>query len=405
MPSLPPFSTSLPLPAPNGKKSRIPTPWAVRSQRLRQRLLPPLAFIGLVGVVLWMWHQDIPAPHAIGEVEAIRSIMTAGANGLLSEPAKGPRWQVLDKVEAHQILARLDDPLLAQQLVTQRAELERIKLEVEAATAKLSFDFSNQQRDHLHEQIRLAWKREQRRVTALQTQVQLAVDRILEQRLDAAADRAEKLFRQSTPSLRAATELESIQARLACDEVAARITANEKTLSEQQRQIAQAETGYDDYPPLRLPEVAPLLAPLQAAITTQTSRLDEVRQQIDGLVVRAPYAGEVVGIHAWPGQRVKLGDPIITVASHDRRYIVTFVRADQSLNPAATDRVRVRRRHSLLHSEEATIEQVGSQFEPIPPQHLRDSRLPEWGILVHIALPKQLAVRAGELVELTFQTR
>lgn len=398
MPSMLPNSPS------SNKKGRIPTPWAVRSQRLRQRFLPSLAFVGLAGLVLWMWHHDIPAPHTIGEVEAIRSIMTAGAGGLLTEPVEGQRWQVLDKIEANQVLARLDDPLLAQQLVTQQAELERIKLEVEAATAKLSFDFSNQQRDHLDEQIRLAWQREQRRVTALQTQVQLAVDRILEQRLDAAADRAEKLFRQSTPQLRAATELECLQARLACDEVAARIAANEKTLVEQQRQIAQAEAGYDDYPPLRLPEVAPLLAPLQAAITTQASRMDEVRRQIEGLVIRAPFAGEVAAIHAWPGQRVKLGDPVVTIASHERRYIVTYVRADQSLNPAPSDRVRVRRRHSILHSEDATIEQVGSQFEPIPPQHLRDSRLPEWGILVRVALPRHLSVRAGELVELTFQT-
>ncbi len=398
------MASVLPISPSNGRKSRIPTPWAVRSQRLRQRFLPPLAFAGLTGLVLWMWHQDIPAPHTIGEVEAIRSMMTAGASGLLTEPADGQRWQVLDKIEAHQVLARLDDPLLTQQLVTQQAELARIKLEVEAATGKLSFDFSNQQRDHLHEQIRLAWRREQRRVSALQTQVQLAVDRILEQRLDAAADRAEVLFRQSTPQLRAATELESLQARLACDEVAARIAANEKTLAEQHRQIAQAETGFDDYPPLRLPEVAPLLAPLQAAITTQTSRMDEVRRQIDGLVIRAPFAGEVAAIHAWPGQRVKLGDPIVTIASHERRYIVTFVRADQALHPVPADRVRVRRRHSLLHSEETTIEQVGSQFEPVPSQHLRDSRLPEWGILVRVALPRHLSVRAGELVELTFPT-
>ena len=389
----------------NNTKGRIPTPWTVRSQRLRQRFLPPMAFLALASLVLWMWHVDIPAPHAIGEVEAIRSIMTAAGNGLLLEPTEGQHWQVLDKVDANQVLARLDDPLLAQQLITQGAELERIKLEVEAASAKLSFDFSNQHRDHLHEQIRLAWKREQRRVLALQTQVQLASDRILEQRLDAAADRAEKLFRQSTPQLRAATELESLQARLACDEVAARIAANEKALAEQQRQIAQAESAYDDYPQLHLPEVAPLLAPLQAAITSQASRMDEVRRQIEGLVIRAPYAGEVVAIHAWPGQHVKLGDPVVTIASHQRRYIVTFVRADQSLNPVPSDRVRVRRRHSSLHSEEATIEQVGSQFEPIPPQHLRDPRLPEWGILVRVALPKQLAVRAGELVELTFQTR
>lgn len=387
------------------KNDRIATPWAIRSRRLRQRFVPPLAFVGLACLVLWMWHQDIPAPHAIGEVEAIRSIMTAGANGLLTDPTEQHRWRVLEKIEANEIIARLDDQLLTQQLATQRAELERIQLEVDAATAKLSFDFANQQRDHLHEQIRLAWKREQRRVSALLTQVQLAADRVLEQNLDAAADRAEQLFRLSTPQLRAASELESLQARLACDQVAARIAANEKTLAEQQQQVDQAVTAYDDYLPLHLPAIAPLLAPLRAAITTQSSRIDEVRHQIDGLVIRAPYAGEIVAIHAWPGQRVRIGDPIMTIAAAESRYIVTYVRADQSLNPTAADSVRVRPRHSLIHSEEAVIEQVGSQFEPIPPQHLRDSRLPEWGILVRVSIPHKLAVRAGELVELTFRAR
>ena len=387
------------IPRSNG---RIRTPWPVRWRRFRQRALPAITFLSLSSVVLWMWQQDISSPHALGEVEAIRAIITTGSDGLLAESHDGRRWELFDHVEKDQVIARLDDRLLSQQLVTQRAELDRLKFEVDAAAAKLTFDFANQQRDHLHETIRLAWQREQRRILALQTQVQLAADRVLVQRLAAVAERIEQLFLASSPRLRAASELDAITARLARDEVAQRIAANEKTLAEEQRQIDQAASGFDDYPDLKLPEIAPLLAPLQAAITTQASRIREVQQQIDGLQIRAPFKGQVAAVHAWPGQRIKLGDPVLTLASDSRRYIVSYLRSDQALRPQVGDDVRVRIRGAMASTDSATVEHIGPQFELIPPQQLRDPRIVEWGLPIRISLPQNLRPRPGELVELVF---
>lgn len=394
--------SSSPTSIPSRTNGRIPTPWPVRWRRFRQRVLPAIAFLSLTSVVLWMWQQDISSPHALGEVEAIRSIITSGSDGLLAEPQDGRRWELFDRIEKDQVIARLDDRLLSLQLVTQRAELERLKFEVDAAAAKLTFDFANQQRDHLHETIRLAWKREQRRILVLQTQVQLAADRVLVQRLAATAERTEQLFQQSLPRLRAASELDAITTRLARDEVAQRITANEKTLAEEQRQVDQAANGFDEYPDLKLPEIAPLLAPLQAAITTQSSRMAELQHQIDSLQIRAPFDGQVAAIHAWPGQRIKLGDPVLTVASDSRRYIVSYLRADQAARPQAGDEVRVRLRNSASAAVNATVEHIGPQFEPIPPQQLRDPRIVEWGLPIRITLPQNLRTRPGELVELVF---
>ncbi len=356
-----------------------------------------------LSLVLWMWQQDITSPHALGEVEAIRAIVASGSDGLLAEPHDGRRWELFNSVEQGQVIARLDARLLSLQLVTQHAELERLKAEVDAAAAKLTLDFFNQQRDHLHETIRLAWKREQRRILVLEKQVQLASDRVLVQRLSAIAERTEKLFRQSSPQLRAASELDAISTRLAHDEVAQRIAANEKTLAEEQRQLDLAAGGFDDYPDLKMPEIAPLLAPLKAAITTQASRIAEVQQQIDGLQIRAPFAGQVAAIHAWPGQRLRLGDPVMTLASESRRYIVSYLRSDQALRPQAGDEVRVRLRNSATVAADTTVEHVGPQFEPIPPQQLRDPRIAEWGLPVRVSLPKNLQPRPGELVELVFR--
>jgi len=385
------------------RPTRIPTPWPVRWRRFRQRLLPPMTFLLLTGLVLWMWQQDISSPHALGEVEAIRAIVTTGSDGLLAEPHDGRRWELFDHIQKDQIIGRLDDRPLSLQLVTQRAELDRLKFEVDAAAAKLTFDFSNQQRDHLHETIRLAWQREQRRILMLQTQVQLAADRVLVQRLTATAERTEQLFRQSSPQLRAATELEAITSRLASDEVAQRIAANEKALAEQQRQVDQAASGFDEYPDLKLPEIAPLLAPLQAAISTQSARIVEVQHQIDSLQIRAPFDGQVAAIHAWPGQRVKLGDPLLTLASETHRYIVSYLRAEQALRPQVGDEVQVRLRSTKSVATTALVERVGPQFELIPAQQLRDPRIAEWGLPVRISFPKTLQPSPGEIVELTFR--
>lgn len=394
----------LPQPTTNGH-GRIPTPWPVRWRRFRQRVLPALTFLSLSSVVLWMWQQDISSPHALGEVEAIRAIVASGSDGLLADPHDGRRWELFDRVEQGQVIARLDDRLLSQQLVTQHAELERLKAEVEAAAAKITLDFFNQQRDHLHESIRLAWKREERRIQVLEKQVQLAADRVLAQRLSAVAEKTEQLFRESSSRMRAATELESITARLAHDEVAQRIAANEKTLAEEQRQLDLAAGGFDDYPDLKLPEIAPLLAPLKAAITTQASRIAEVQQQIDGLQIRAPFEGRIATIHVWPGQRLRIGDPVMTLASESRRYIVSYLRSDQALRPQTGDEVQVRLRgvRSSASATDAIVEHVGPQFEPIPPQQLRDPRIAEWGLPVRISLPQDLQPRPGELVELVFR--
>ena len=393
-----------PHPTMNGH-GRIPTPWSVRWRRFRHRVLPALMFLSLSSVVLWMWQQDIASPHAFGEVEAIRAIVASGADGLLAEPHDGRRWELFDHVEQGQVIARLDDRLLSRQLATQQAELERLKAEVDAAAAKITLDFFNQQRDHLHETIRLAWKREQRHILVLEKQVQLAADRVLVQRLSAIAAKTEQLFRESSPRLRAASELDAITARLAHNEVAQRIAANEKTLAEEQRQLDLAVGGFDDYPGLKLPEVAPLLAPLKAAITTQASRIAEVQQQIDGLQIRAPFEGRIAIIHAWPGQRLRIGDPVMTLASESRRYIVSYLRSDQALRPQTGDEVRVRLRGAMSSAStaDAIVEHVGPQFEPIPPQQLRDPRIAEWGLPVRISLPQDLQPRPGELVELVFR--
>jgi len=46
---------------------------------------------------------------------------------------------------------------------------------------------------------------------------------------------------------------------------------------------------------------------------------------------------------------------------------------------------------------------IGPQGELIPPDQLRNPTVPEWGLPVSIALPADVELRPGEVVDLVFQ--
>ena len=112
-------------------------------------------------------------------------------------------------------------------------------------------------------------------------------------------------------------------------------------------------------------------------------------------------------IHRWPQSAIKAGEPILTVGSDERRYIVSYVRQEQHVDPKVGMEVEVRKRAAISPTKHTVVEQVGPQIELIPVHLCRDPKYPEWGVPVRITLPKDkdFAGRPGELFEVTFKTR
>jgi hypothetical protein len=48
------------------------------------------------------------------------------------------------------------------------------------------------------------------------------------------------------------------------------------------------------------------------------------------------------------------------------------------------------------------VERVGPQIASVPQHHLRDPKVPEWGLPVRIPVPSALKVKPGELVDVAF---
>lgn len=356
-----------------------------------------LTFLGSVGLVLWLWQRQGRLPSAVGEVEAIRVDVAVRVDGLLA-PLSRPPWQLLEQVEAQQLVARLDDRPLQANLDTFRAELVRLRKTLEAEQVRVALEQADRQTGHLGEAARLAWQVEQHRLRVLELRAVLEGDRVALRRLDARLEFLVPLHQRG-----AVSDVEISDARLMRDEVAKRVAETEKVLAEAERHHWAARQRLQEFPPLVLAEANQLLSPVEAAVSVQEATIRQLQVQAEWLEIRAPLSGTIVAIYRHPGQTVRAGEPVMTIAAQQGRYILSYVPQEHRFRPEVGMAVEVRPRLPGSPPCQSLVEQVGPQVELIPEHQRRDPRLLEWGQPVRIMLPEGLDARPGELLDIVFR--
>ena len=375
----------------------IPIPLTQRWRRFRYLLLPYIVVGVSIVSISWLWRKQGEFANAVGEVEVVRIDVAATSDGMLVPLPQVP-WTLFDAVQANQILARLDDQHIQAGLATLAAEAIELEKQVEATTAEIELEQSEAKFDKFREAIRLALRIEQLRLELLDRNVDLATDEVELQRLTARVDFVAPLREGG-----AVTELELTEARLLRDEAAARLAERTIARDETVQQGRLAIKHFREIPEIEKAAVEKILGPVRASLTTHEARIKELRLQLNSLVIRAPINGIITTIHTWPGQVVRAGDPIVTLAADKGRYIVTYVREDQPIRPQVNMTVAVRPRRNQRAQYEATIKNIGPQVEEVPTHQLADPTVPQWGLPVMITLPPELDVRPGELIDITFR--
>jgi multidrug resistance efflux pump len=112
----------------------------------------------------------------------------------------------------------------------------------------------------------------------------------------------------------------------------------------------------------------------------------------------APVTGQVVKLHRRAGDSVREGQLLVSIAGEHGRYITTYVRSDQRLQPEPGMPVDVRLKSDPSKTYRTAVERVGPQFEPVPAAQLRDRKAEEWGLPVIISIPPEAGLKPGELV-------
>ncbi len=378
---------------------RIRTPWKRRWQQLRQRVLPLVSFVGTAVLLAWLWKEQGVPPGGIGEVEAVRIDVLARVDGILA-PLSGPPSTLFEKVHAGEVVARLDDRPAQTKLETLRAEIVRLRATLEAEQARIALSESDRREGYLRDAARLAWEFEQHRLDTLDRQALIEADRVVLQRRQARIGFLTPLHERGMVS-----DVELSDEQLLLEEVGKRLDANTTVLQESQKQQQAAAERLAAFPPLALAEVKALLTAVQAAIDVEESRIREVRLEMESLEFCAPIAGTVVAVHRYPGQGVRAGDPILTIASEQGRYIVSYVAQERVPRPTVGMAVAVRVRAAGTRPRDSVVESIGPQVEPIPVHQRRNPQVPEWGLPVRVLIPDGLEVRPGELIDVTFNAR
>ena len=380
------------------RKEHIPVPLSRRLQRLRYSLLPLASFCACTLLTGWLWQRQGQLPNGVGEVEAVRIDVATGMDGTLRRLPRG-QWTLFDRVEANEVLARLDDRAVQAEMTTLKGELAQVRCELAAAAEQIEIDDSQRVHEYQRESRRLAWQHEQHRLDVLDRHAAIETDRIEEMRLSEQLAHLEPLQSQE-----AVSTMEVVDMRLQRDEVRKRIEQNERCLAEAKTQLEQSKVALQEYPDLRTTQAAKLMEPLKAAIAVAECRMDELHVKIDGLEIRAPISGTICAIHAWPGQSIRSGDPLVTVAAEQGRYIVSYVRQEQRISPEVGTQVWLRVRGANGRLVRSVVQRIGPQVEPVPLHQQRDPKVQEWGLPVCIQAPEELDLRPGQLIDVRFDT-
>lgn len=377
---------------------RVRTPWVQQWRRIRYQLLPVLIFGSAVVTATWLWGRHFGLPLAVGEVHAVRVDAVTPVDGLLVKVADRLP-DLFDAVQKDELVARLDSKPTLAMLATLEAELTRLRKQVTATEALTKQDQAARLHSEMTEVRRLTLDIEKLRLDILDRKQQIETDKIEVQRLEALAQATKTLVEKGIESQMNLVNIEKQR-----DLVKERIQSNEVALKEAEKQRDESQKRLGQFATTPMADLDSVLAPIREAITAQEARIKEVKVQIEALEIRAPISGTITAIHCWPGQNVRAGTPIITIAAAQGQYIVSFVRQEQRVTPVVGMKVDVRARTLPRQTSIAQIEEVGPQVEPIPSHQLRDPRVPEWGLPVRIAMPQGLQLRPGELVDVAIKS-
>ena len=352
---------------------KIPSPPKLVWREFRHRFFPALVFGCALVASAVLWLQQASAPHLIGEVEVVSSPVGTGADGLLLELYVDR----FSEVAAGDPIAELQvsDPETTQlALATMSTESQMLEARMMQEQENILQGF---------QQLRLNWLKE--RVALATARVQLQFDESELVRIGKLA--ADKLV--------SVDELERAQSR---------VDTRRAEIGERLHLVGEIEGSLNGLKPEDSGRFD----------TTVTTRISEslaaheqqLREKNKTLTLRAPIAGVVTLRHHLAGERVRRGEPIVTITATKPERIVGYLRPPLNNPPKPGDTIEVRTRAQRRQIGLGKVLRVGTHLEAIStnlaaanPGQLRQ------GVPLLISLPDNLSLLPGEQVDLAVRPR
>jgi multidrug resistance efflux pump len=428
----------------------IPVPWRHRIRHLLSNQLQGWLFALSVAAVLGLWLRQSPRVIVTGQVEMVRVVVPASRDGMLK--TTDPPLARFDRViQGITPVAHLDvtEALLTMQSLT--AERERLQAELESQREQirqeqLKWQWQSEQQQWQVEQraidrqrVRLAMRQvvdqltadvndlhQSKRVLAIKRQENQAAIRNAEIEFQSLGEDQKRLERSIAMRMTPATKRDELQQRLKLKEAALQSASQleqmitrefnqlERQTLESTKRLADAirESGdresknrvtADRPQPVQPFNAQAILRPYVEAIAVQDAKIRVVANQITSNQIVAPASGTIAMVHQSAGTFVKSGDPIVTIASDERRWVVAYL--------DASDQAKVRENASVQISfaspqslvTVSSVTERGNHFESVPPELCRSVGTPQWGVPIKVPLPPGVDAVPGQTVRLVIQ--
>jgi multidrug resistance efflux pump len=373
---------------------------------LKMHLAPIIVWLGVVACVAAMFTHRSRRFQVLGiaqgQVHQISSTCTARLKsvtvGLFDDVKKGQVLAVLDTVLDNENIPEV----IQAQLDTFSAEVAHLQAELAATRDRLGIQAANLQRDTILDQRRFDVNVEAAKLRVLQLEAAIEADRrgIESIELDG------RIFvLQGRLDVNDAAPYELKKIKLEYNNLQKRIADNEGLLAETQRDLEQAQHRLDEFAQNQ-PQPPPVDSELQvirSAIQVQQQRMNELQVRRPLLELKAPFDGVVSLIQRGPGETVRAGEPILTVAETKPREVVAY--ASEKLAGRVKERMVV----ELIRTAEpagqderlvasSQVVEVGPTVEQMPARLWRNPNVPQWGRPIMIKTPPNLNLVPGEVV-------
>ncbi len=373
------------------KSKKIRTPLRQHLRFFRQQQLPVLIWAVAVFVVAFLARRQAVRVDAIGIAEVHKVAVSSPVVGTVKHLAH----DLFEPVKAGEIVATLDDSLVAAELNTVKTEITRLRAALAAEEARLTAEARNQEHDLRAEVRRFAWNAETAELDLLDRQVAQEVDQVEYQRLTVIFERLEKLVKEN-----AARQSDLDEARLEREAVATRIQNNLRAIEAARKRRAATAARLKALP--ASPDVArikTLLEPFRYAVEVQQARIKELTLRRQALILRASRDGVVSQVLLRPGEVAEAGTSVVILDDPSTTRVVAHIpEGSRRMDIQPGDIVELLRRTQPIQVMEAKVIRVGPSVEEIPYQQRRKPNIREWGRPVLIAAA-ELQLCPGETLD------
>jgi multidrug resistance efflux pump len=350
----------------------IPVTRRVRWRLFRERVIPVVMFLSLVGVTIVVWSSFYGVPTMSGVGDGIRTTVASPQAGWLREL----------KVHPYQLVNQ-GDPIAVIEPMDARMPLDLLQAELQLARVRHEPPVADQN----------AMNYERVRVELWRLKAELATARVNLERAENELRRNQRLYEGKMLS----EDLYDLSVKTR-DAVKAEVVAKTSAVSEIEERLVKLRALGD-------PQMAVVDERMQAVLARLDAAQAGAASNWGPITLVAPISGMVSGISRQAGEYVLDGESIAGVSSLASQRVVAYLRQPYPIDPEVGMKVQISTRTERRERFSSSIIHVGAQVEVITNvlATVRQGALVDVGLPVVIDLPMHNRIRPGEIVDLWIQ--